>query len=90
MGWRFRRTLRVAPGISLNLSKSGVSTSMGVRGAHVTMGHGQTRTTVGVPGSGVSYTSVKQYQRGRSRHPVRDYLLGLAVLAAFGWWMGWL
>jgi hypothetical protein len=43
----------------LNLSRSGVSTSIGVKGAHVTVGHGQTRTTVGIPGSGLSYTHVE-------------------------------
>ena len=57
MGLRFRRTIKLFPGVRLNLSKSGVSTSIGVRGAHVTIGHGKTRSTVGVPGTGLSYTS---------------------------------
>lgn len=56
MGLRFRRTIKLFPGVRLNLSKSGVSTSVGVRGVHVTVGHGKTRTTVGIPGSGLSYT----------------------------------
>ena len=53
---RFRRTLRPLPGVRLNLSKSGVSTSVGTRGAWFTIGHGKTRETVGLPGTGVSYT----------------------------------
>lgn len=57
MPWRFRRTIRILPGVKLNFSKSGVSTSVGKRGAHVTVGHGKVRTTVGVPGTGVSYTT---------------------------------
>jgi uncharacterized protein DUF4236 len=52
MGWRFRRSVKILPGIRLNLSRSGISTSVGVRGAHVTVGHGKVRTTVGLPGSG--------------------------------------
>ena len=56
MPFRFRRSIRIAPGIRLNLGKSGVSTSVGERGAHVTLGHGHTRTTVGLPGTGLSYT----------------------------------
>jgi hypothetical protein len=35
-----------------------VSTSLGVRGAHVTVGHGKVRETVGLPGTGLSYTHV--------------------------------
>src|SRR5450755_3950190 len=56
--FRFRRSLKLAPGVRINLSKSGVSSSIGVRGAHVTVGHGQVRETVGIPGSGISYTNV--------------------------------
>lgn len=56
MGFRFRRTIKVLPGIRLNLSRSGISTSVGVRGAHVTVGHGQVRETVGLPGTGMYYT----------------------------------
>ncbi len=59
MGLRFYRRFKILPGISLNLSRSGVSTSVGVRGAHVTVGHGKVRTTVGLPGSGLSYTNVE-------------------------------
>jgi len=62
MGFRFRRSIRILPGIRLNLSKSGVSTSIGVRGAHVTMGHGKVRETIGLPGTGLSYTHVDARQ----------------------------
>ena len=56
MGLRFRRSIKLLPGVRLNFSRSGVSTSVGVRGAHVTLGHGQVRETVGIPGTGLSYT----------------------------------
>ena len=59
MGFRFRRTIRIAPGIRVNLSRSGLSTSVGVRGAQVTVGHGRVRETAGLPGSGLSYTEVR-------------------------------
>ena len=59
MGYpRLRRRKRILPGVTLNLSKSGLSTSFGVRGAHYTIGHGRRRTTVGLPGTGLFYTSV--------------------------------
>ena len=63
MGWRFHRIKTILPGVRLNLSKSGVSVSFGVRGLHHTIGRTGTRTTIGLPGSGLSYTS---YSRHRS------------------------
>lgn len=59
MGFRFRRSFKILPGVRINLGKSGVSTSIGTRGAHVTVGHGQVRKTVGLPGTGLSFTSVE-------------------------------
>ena len=58
MGWRFRRSIRLFPGIRLNIGKRGVSTSIGVRGGHITVGHGKIRETVGIPGSGLNYTHI--------------------------------
>lgn len=58
MGFRFSKRVKILPGVSLNFSKSGVSTSIGPRGAKVTIGHGKVRETVGIPGTGISYTSV--------------------------------
>lgn len=61
MGFRFRRTLKIAPGIRLNLGKKGISTSIGPRGPKITLGKSGVRTTVGLPGSGLSYTSYHRY-----------------------------
>lgn len=55
MGFRFRRRVKIAPGIHLNVSKSGVSTSLGVPGATVNIGKRGVRATVGLPGTGISY-----------------------------------
>ncbi len=54
---RFFRRVRIAPGLTLNLTKHGASLSAGVRGAHVTVGRTGIRRTVGIPGTGVFYTS---------------------------------
>jgi len=69
MGFRFRRSIRILPGIRLNVSKSGVSTSVGVRGAHVTLGHGKVRETVGLPGTGLSYTHVNDAHHEHHAEP---------------------
>ncbi len=86
MGLRFRRSIRVLPGIRINLSRSGLSTSVGVRGAHVTVGHGKVRETVGVPGSGVSYTTTQSTRSGAysapdSAKPGRFWRVVVGILA---------
>ena len=57
MPLRFFRRVRIAKGLTLNLSKRGASLSAGRRGARVTFGRRGARATTGVPGTGVSYTS---------------------------------
>lgn len=55
-GVRFRKTFKVLPGVKVNLSKTGVSTSLGGRGATVNVGtQGQRTITLGIPGTGLSY-----------------------------------
>ena len=44
----------------MNLSKSGISLSFGTRGAHYTLGSKGRRTTLGIPGTGLFYTSNKK------------------------------
>lgn len=61
MGFRFFRRIKILPGITLNLSKSGASVSAGVRGAHVTVGKNGVRKTVGLPGSGIFFTQHEKY-----------------------------
>ncbi len=58
MSIRFYRRLRIFPGLRLNLSKSGISTSVGGRGAWLTFrpGH-KARSTIGLPGSGLRFTT---------------------------------
>lgn len=55
MSFRFRRRVRIAPGLSLNIGKRGVSVSAGVRGASVTAGKRGIYRNIGIPGSGLSH-----------------------------------
>jgi len=66
MAFRFWRRLKIAPGITLNLSKSGGSLSFGPRGAKYTVGPRGKRATFGIPGTGLFYT-IKEPARGSSR-----------------------
>ncbi len=65
MGFRFSRRIKLIPGVRLNISKSGVSTSIGGRGATVNISKRGVRSTIGIPGTGLSYTS-----NSPSRHRV--------------------
>lgn len=79
MAFRLFRRFKIAPGITINLSKSGLSASAGVRGARVTLGPRGVRRTVGIPGTGISYSedsasggSPKRASRSRSARPTDD------------------
>lgn len=55
MGFRFQKRIRIFRGLTLNLSKTGTSWTVGRPGASINI-HGKKVTgTVGVPGSGLSY-----------------------------------
>ena len=58
MGFRFRKSINLGKGFKVNLSKSGVGFSWGVKGARVTRtAKGDTRATVSLPGTGISYST---------------------------------
>jgi Protein of unknown function (DUF4236) len=57
MGFRFRRSIRILPGLRLNIGKRDVSTSVGGRGHWITFGGKRAPTvTLGVPGTGLRYS----------------------------------
>ena len=55
MGFRFQKRIRIFKGLTLNLSNSGTSWSVGGRGASVNLKGGKTTGNVGIPGTGLSY-----------------------------------
>lgn len=57
MGIRIFKRIKIAPGLTLNMSKSGPSFSFGPRGLKYTVGPRGTRKTFGVPGTGLYYTT---------------------------------
>ncbi|RYZ79759.1 MAG: DUF4236 domain-containing protein [Moraxellaceae bacterium] len=63
MGFRFRKSLKIAPGIKLNIGKKGISSvSIGGRGATVNINRKGTRSTIGLPGTGLSHSSYKPHR----------------------------
>ena len=77
--------------MSLNLSKRGTSFSVGRPGASANFSRrGARTTTVGMPGTGLSYSSSRPWHR-RVRTPTKPAGFGvrvvtIAILAALGHW----
>jgi hypothetical protein len=53
MALNYRKRIQVFPGLTLNLSKSGVSTTVGRGGASVNIGKRGTYLNTGIPGTGI-------------------------------------
>ncbi|BBV97900.1 DUF4236 domain-containing protein [Pseudomonas monteilii] len=89
MAIRFRKSIKIAPGIRLNVSKGGVSTSIGGRGATVNISKKGTRVTAGIPGSGLSASHLfKSANRQGKPVTAREYsstewAVSLAIVALF-------
>lgn len=56
MGFRFSKRIKLAKGVNLNFSKSGIGISAGVKGARIGTGPKGTKATFSVPGTGISYS----------------------------------
>lgn len=55
MGWRFRKSFSPLPGVRLNFSPSGISTSVGAGPFRFYVGSRGAAVTARVPGTGISY-----------------------------------
>lgn len=53
MAWSFRRRIKIIPGVHLNFSKSGITTSVGVKGASMTFGKSGSYLNTSVPILGI-------------------------------------
>lgn len=53
MAWNFRRRKKIAPGVYINMSKKGISTTVGPKGASITFGPNGTYMNTSIPGTGM-------------------------------------
>jgi len=53
MAWSFRRRIKIIPGVHLNFSKSGITTSIGAKGASMTFGKSGNYLNTSIPGLGI-------------------------------------
>ena len=72
MGFRYRKSIKLGKGVRLNINKGSVSMSAGGKGARVTVNSkGRKTTTVGLPGTGISYqttSSTKSNKQKKCNH----------------------
>jgi hypothetical protein len=90
MGFRFSKRIKIAPGISINLSaKRGISASVGGRGLSHNVGlDGKRRTTASIPGTGISHVS----ETSQATTPARSgsgSVIAWLLVAAFIAWLIW-
>lgn len=82
MGFRFRKSIKLAPGLRMNFSKSGASWTLGPRGASIGIGHRGTYLNTGIPGTGIycrekaGGSSVRQ---SYASTPTRDMQIRVAI-----------
>jgi hypothetical protein len=56
---RYRKSIKLGPGVRMNFNKRSVGMTIGGRGAHFSVNtSGRTQTTSGIPGTGLSLVSV--------------------------------
>lgn len=70
MSLRFRRSIRIAPGLRLNVGMRGLSATVGPRGASLNIGPQGIYSNLGIPGTGIS--SRQKLSGGVERQNARD------------------
>lgn len=66
MGLRFRKNIKILPGVKLNLGKKSAGVSVGTTGARYSVNSsGRKTSTVGVPGTGLSYSKSSSSKKGK-------------------------
>lgn len=71
MGFKFRKSFKVAPGVRVNIGKKSASVSVGTKEARRTYStSGRKTTTISVPGTGVAYTTSTS-KKGKTVKPTK-------------------
>lgn len=78
MGWRFRKSIKLAPGVRLNLGSKSNSVTFGGKHFRRTVGStGRVTDSMSVPGTGLSYSETSR--KGKKKHRNAPLLDALAA-----------
>lgn len=92
MALRFRRSIKLFPGLRINLGKKGASLTVGAPGASINVGSKGTYSNLGIPGTGISVrTKLSGGKEGATAQAESAVSSESATpggkLAAFGIWV---
>lgn len=69
MGFRYRKSIKVAPGVKVNVGKKSVGVSVGGKGFHTSVNSsGRRTTTASIPGTGMSYVKTSSIKTSSSKN----------------------
>jgi hypothetical protein len=97
MGFRFQKRIRLFKGLTLNLSKTGTSWTIGGRGASINLRDGKATGNVGIPGTGLSYRGklIDGENASKTLEPIEKQssselvtIIMVIALIAFGYFLG--
>lgn len=78
MGFRFRKSFSVIPGVRINLGKKGTSLSVGGKGITTNFSDKGVRNTFSIPGTGLSYSNYEKTKPASAG--VGKLLFGVVIL----------
>ena len=94
MGWSFRESIEILPGIRLNFGRRGVGASIGVKGLHLGFGGGRPPRLTGGIGPLHYYQSLGPGRGGHhqalpARRRCSHFALLALLVAGIAAWFGW-
>ena len=102
MGFGFRKSFKVAPGVRLNVGKTRSSLSIGGKGLTANVSKRGAKTTASIPGTGLSYTikpapkkraitkkqSIKEDNAANQEEgSILERLIGLTIIGVIGYFI---
>ena len=83
MGLRFRRSVKILPGVKVNFGLKGTSLSVGARGASISIGKQGVYSNVSIPGTGISFRE-KLSNNSRNERALKQQRLSEQVQTTVG------
>ncbi|WP_224815623.1 DUF4236 domain-containing protein [Hasllibacter sp. MH4015] len=97
MGFGFRKSFKIAPGVRINTGKRGASVSLGGKGLTTNISNRGTRVTASIPKTGLSYTATSSAKpkakaaskrRSEVSHPAEVKPVKRSILGTIFMWIG--
>lgn len=80
MGFRFKKSINLGGGTRLNISKSGIGASTGIKGARIGIGPKGVRKTASIPGTGISHVKESRFKsQDKLAAGGRGWIVGIII-----------